>query len=160
MSICFIQCSTAGFTMRNIAAWLSEHSGIGSLMGNPISPLKDLSHAACRPVLASSIYSASPTDNVTIFCHWDAQDIAPFAIEKMCPDVEWWSSLFSPQSESEYLINPASELPLYLILSSFVPLRYWSTYFAYFICSFIGLLLNHDSLIAANAILGLVPIVA
>ena len=36
-------------------------------MGNPISLLKDLSHAACHPVLASSIYSASPTDNVTIF---------------------------------------------------------------------------------------------
>ena len=54
--------------MRNIAAWLSEHSGIGPLMGKPISPLKDLSHAACHPVLASSMYSASPTDNVTVFC--------------------------------------------------------------------------------------------
>ena len=152
MSICFVQCSTAGLTMRNITAWLSEHSGIGPSMGNPISPLKDLSHAACHPVLASSIYSASPTDNVTIFCHWDAQDIALFAIKTMCPDVEWQSSLFSPQSESEYLINPASELPSYLILNSFVPLRYHSMYFAYLICSFVGLLLNHDNLVAANAI--------
>ena len=81
MFMCLVWCSTAGFTVRNIAAWLSQHSGIGSWMGNPISLLKDLSHAACRPVLASSIYSASPTDNVTVFCHWDAQDIAPFAIK-------------------------------------------------------------------------------
>ena len=72
--------------MRNIAAWLSEHSGIGPLMGKPISPLKDLSHAACCPVLASSMYSASPTGNATIF--WDAQDIVLFAIKKTCPDVE------------------------------------------------------------------------
>ena len=69
MSMCLVQCSTAGLTVRNIAAWLSEHSGIGPSMGKPISPLKDLSHAACHPVLASSIYSASPTDNATIFCH-------------------------------------------------------------------------------------------
>ena len=66
--MCFVQRLTAGFTVRNIAVWLSEHSGIGPPMGNPISPLKDLSHAACHPVLASSIYSASPTDNVNIFC--------------------------------------------------------------------------------------------
>ena len=32
-------------------------------------------------------------------------------------------------------------------------------YLAYLICSFIGLLLNHDNLMAANAISGLVPIV-
>ena len=74
-----------------------------------------------------------------------------------------WSddhSLFSPQSESEYPINLASEFPLYLILSSFVPLRYQSTYFMYLICSFVGLLLNCDSLVAENAILGLVPMAA
>ena len=158
--MCFVQCSTVGFIMRNITAWLFKHSGIGPSMGNPISLLKDLSHAACRPVLANSMYSASPTDNATIFCRWDAQDIALFAIKKTYPDVEWWSSLFSPQSESEYPINPASEAPSYLILSSFVPLRYLSTYLAYLICSFVGLLLNHDNLIATNAISGLVPIVA
>ena len=156
--MCFIQCSTAGLTVRNIAAWLSEHSGIGPSMGYPISPLKDLSHAACCPVLASSIYSASPTDNVMVFCCWDAQYIALFAIKKMCPDVEWWSSLFLPQSKAEYPINPASELPLYLIFSSFVPLRYWSTYFVYLIWSFVGLLLNHNNLVAVNVISGLVPI--
>ena len=160
MSICFVWRSTAGFIVKNITAWLSEHSGIGSFMGNPISPLKDLSHAACHPVLANSIYSASPTDNATIFCHWDAQDIAPFAIRKTCPDVEWWSSLFSPQSESENPINPASDAPSYLILSSFVPLRYLSMYLAYLICSSVRLLLNRDSLVATNAISGLVPIVA
>ena len=160
MSICFVQCSTAGFIIRNIAAWLSKHSGIGHSIGNPISLLKDLSQAACRPVLANSIYSASPTDNVTIFYCRDAQDIAPLAIKKTCPDVEWRSSLFSPQSESEYLINPASEAPSYLILSSFVPLRYLSTYLAYLICSSVGLLLNHDNLVATNAISGLVPIAA
>ena len=160
MSICFVRCSTAGFIVKNIAAWLSKHSGTGPLIGNPISPLKDLSHAACRPVLASSIYSASPTDNATVFCHWDAQDIAPFAIKKTCPDVEWRSSLFSPQSESEYLINPAFEAPSYLILSSFVLLRYQSTYFVYLICSSVGLLLNRDNLVATNAISGLVPMAA
>ena len=80
--MCFICCSTAGLTVRNIAAWLSVHSGIGLLMGYPISLLKDLSHAACCPVLASYIYSASPTESATV--------------------------LFSPQSESEYPINPAS----------------------------------------------------
>ena len=74
--------------MRNITAWLSEHSGIGPSMGNSICPLKDQSHAACHPVLASSIYSTSPTDNATVFCHCNAQEIAPFAIRKMCPDVE------------------------------------------------------------------------
>ena len=158
--MCFVRHLRAGLTMRNIAAWLSKHSGIGLLMGKPISPLKDLCHAASRPVLASSIYSASPTDNVTVFCHWDAQDIALFAIKNTCPDVEWQSSLFSPQSESEYLINQASELPSYLILSSFVPLRYRSTYLVYLMCSSVGLLLNHDSLVATNAISGLVPIAA
>ena len=129
MSMYFVWCSTAGFIVRNITAWLSENSGIGPLIGNPISLLKDLSHAACHPVLDNSIYSASPTDNATVLCCWDAQDIALFAIRKTCSDVEWQSSLFSPQSESEYLINLASEAPSYLILSSFVPLRYWSTYF-------------------------------
>ena len=158
--MCFVRRSTAGFIVRKIAAWLSEHSGIGPSIGNPISPLKDFSHAACHPVLANSIYSASPTDNATVFCCWDAQDIAPLAIRKTCPDVEWRSSLFSPQSESEYTINLASEVPSYLILSSFVPLRYLSTYLAYLICSSVGLLLNHDNLVATNAISGLVPIVA
>ena len=158
--MCFVQRSTAGFIVKNIAAWLSKHIGIGPSMGNPISPLKDLSHAACHPVLANSIYSASPTDNATVFCRWDAQDIAPFAIKKTCPDVEWQSSLFSPQSESEYLINPASEAPSYLILSSFVPLRYQSTYLAYLMCSSVGLLLNRDNLVATNAISGLVPMAA
>ena len=67
--MCFDQRSTAGFIVKNIAAWLSEHNGIGPSIGNPISPLKDLSQAACRPVLASSIYSTSPTDNATVFCH-------------------------------------------------------------------------------------------
>ena len=43
---------------------------------------------------------------------------------KICPDVEWQSSLFLPQSESEYPINPVSELPSYLVFSSSVPLRY------------------------------------
>ena len=85
MLMCLVQHLAAGFTMRNIAAWLSEHSGIGPLIGNPISPLKNLSHAACHPVLASSIYSASPTDSGTVFC---AQDIAPLAIRKTWPDVE------------------------------------------------------------------------
>ena len=158
--MCLVWCSTAGFTMRNIAAWLSKYSGIDPLMENPISPLKDLSHAACHPVLASSIYSASPTDNVTVFCCWDAQDIALFAIRKPCRDVEWWSSLFSPQSESDYLINPASEFPSYLIFSSLVPLRYRSMYFAYLICAFVRLLIHHDNLVAVNAILDQVPIAA
>ena len=158
--MCFARRSTAGFIVKNIAAWLSEHSGIGPSMGNPISLLKDLSHAACHTVLANSMYSASPTDNVTVFCRWDAQDIAPFAIKKICPDVEWWSSLFSPQSESEYLINLALETLLYLILSFFLPLRYLSMYLAYLICSSVGLLLNHDNLVATNAISGLVPIAA
>ena len=158
--MCFVQCSTAGFIVRKIAAWLSEHSGIGPSIGNPISLLKDLSHAACHPVLANSMYSASPTDNVTIFCRWDAQDIVLFAIKKTCPDVEWWSSLFSPQSESEYPINPASEALSYLILSSFVPLRYLSMYLVYLICSCIGLLLNRDNLVATNVILGLVLMAA
>ena len=127
---------------QNIAAWLSKHSGIGPSIGKPISPLRDLSHAACHPMLANSMYSASPTDNATIFCCWDVQDIAPLAIRKTCPDVEWQSSLFSPQFESEYPIDPASEFPSYLILNSFVPLKYFSTYFAYLICSSVGLLLN------------------
>ena len=67
MSMYFVQHLTAGLTVRNITAWLSEHSGIGPLMEKPISP-QDLSYAACCPVLASSIYSASPTDNATVFC--------------------------------------------------------------------------------------------
>ena len=69
MSMCFIQRLSVGFIIRNIAAWLSKHGGIGPLTGNPISLLKDLSHAACHPVLAHSIDSASPIDNVTIFCY-------------------------------------------------------------------------------------------
>ena len=160
MLMCLVQCSMAGLIVKKIAAWLSKHSGIGLSIGNPISLLKDLSHATFHPVLANSIYSASPTDNVTIFCCWDAQDIAPFAIKKMCLDVEWQSSLFSPQSESEYPIDLASELSSYLILSSFVPLRYQSTYLVYLICSSVGLLLNRDNLVTTNAISGLVPIVA
>ena len=32
MSICLVQHSTAGFTVRNIAAWLSKHNGIGPWM--------------------------------------------------------------------------------------------------------------------------------
>ena len=88
MSICLVQCLTAGLTVRNITAWLSKHSGIGPWMGYPISPLKYQSHAACHLVLDSSIYSASPTESATVFCHCDAQYIAPFAIRKMCLDVE------------------------------------------------------------------------
>ena len=38
-------------------------------------------------------------------------------------------------------INPALELPSYLILSCFVPQRYQSTHLAYLICNSIGLLL-------------------
>ena len=158
--ICFVQCLTAGLTVRNIAAWLSVHSGIGPLMGYQISSLNDLSQAACCPVLASFMYSASPTESATVFCHCDAQDIAPFAIRKTCPAVEWWSSLFSPQSKSKYPTNPASEPPSYLILSSFVPLRYFSTYLVYLMCSSVGLLLHHDNLVAVNTMPGLLPIAA
>ena len=53
----------------------------------------------------------------------------------------------------------ALELP-FLILSSFVPLRYLSMYLAYLICSCVVLLLNCDNLIATNVISGLVPIAA
>ena len=113
--MCLVWCLTAGLTVRNIAAWLSTHSGISPLMGYSISPLNDLSQAACHPVLASAMYSATPAESVMVFCHCDAQEIAPFAIRTTCPEVEWWSSLFSPQSESEYLINPASEAPLYVL---------------------------------------------
>ena len=74
--------------MSNIAAWLSKHGGNGPLMGKPISLLMDLSQAACHPVLASSIYSASPTESAMVFCHCDAQKMHPFAIRKTCPDVE------------------------------------------------------------------------
>ena len=38
--------------------------------------------------------------------------------------------------------------------------RYLSMYFVYLMCSSVGLLLNHDNLVAANAILGLVPMAA
>ena len=148
MSMCLVQHLTAGFTVRNIATWLSEHSGFGPWMGNPISLLMDLSHVACHPVLASYIYSASSTESATILWCCNAQEIAPFAIRKMCPDVEWLSSVFSPQSESEYPINPASELLPYLISSSFVHWRYLSTYFVYLICCSIGLLLNCDNCVA------------
>ena len=82
-------------------------------MGEPISPLIDLIQAACYLVLASAMYSASPTENATVFCHCDAQETHPFAIKNTCPGVERWSSLFSPQSESEYLINLALELTSY-----------------------------------------------
>ena len=41
-----------------------------------------------------------------------------------------------------------------------MPLRYLSTYFEYLMCSFVGLLLNHNNLIAANTMSCLVPIVA
>ena len=60
MSKCFVQHSTAGFTVRNITTWLSKHSN-GPLMGKPISLLIDLSHTTCCLVLTSSICSASPT---------------------------------------------------------------------------------------------------
>ena len=90
----------------------------------------------------------------------DAQEIHLFAIRKMCPDVEYQSSLFSPQSESEYPINPALELPSYLIQSSFVPWRYLNTCFVYFICKSDGLLLYQDSCVAENAMAGLVPMAA
>ena len=88
MSICLVQHSTAGFTMRDIAAWLSKHSGMGPLIGKFISLLKVFSHAPCCPALANSIYPASPTESATLFFHCDAQDIASFAIKKTCPDVE------------------------------------------------------------------------
>ena len=88
MSICFVQHLTAGFTVRNIAAWFSVHSGISPLMGYPISPLNDPSQAACHPGLASLMYLASPTESAMLFCHCNAQDIAPFAIRKMHPAVE------------------------------------------------------------------------
>ena len=86
--MCLVQFSTAGLTIRNIAAWLSTHSGIGSWMWNPVSLLMDLSQAACHPVLASSIYSASPTESAIVFCHCDDQEMHPFPIKNMCPDVE------------------------------------------------------------------------
>ena len=158
--MCFVWCLTAGFTMRNIAAWLSMHNGIGSWMGKPTSPLMDLSQAACCPVLASPIYSASPTESATVFFHCDAQDIHPFTIKKTCPDVEWQSSLFSSQSESEYPINPAFEPPLYLMQSPLVPLRYLRTCFMCLTCVSDGLLLYCDSHVAANAMSGLVPMAA
>ena len=86
--MCLVQCLTAGFTIRNIAAWLSVHSGIGLWIWKPTSLLMDLSQAACHPVLANSIYSASPTESATVFCHCGAQEMHPFAIRQMCPDVE------------------------------------------------------------------------
>ena len=66
----------------------SMHSGIGPWMGNPISPLMDLSHAACLPILASSMYSVSPTKSAIIFCHCNAQEMHLSAIKTTCPDVE------------------------------------------------------------------------
>ena len=56
MYVCLVWCSTTGFTIRNMAAWLSTHSDIGSWMGNPTSLLMDFSQAAYCPVLASSIF--------------------------------------------------------------------------------------------------------
>ena len=116
MSICFIWCSTAGFTMRNIAAWLSVHNGIGPWMGKPVSLLMYLSQAACLLVLANSPYSVSPTESATIFCCCNVQEIHLFAIRKMFPDMVWWLALFSPQSESEYPINLVFEFLSYVLL--------------------------------------------
>ena len=67
MSMCFVQHLTAGFTVRNIAAWLSMHSGMGPWMGNPTPLLMDLSQAAYLPMLTNSMYSASPTESATVF---------------------------------------------------------------------------------------------
>ena len=121
--MCFVQHSTARFTVRNVTAWLSEHSGSGLLMRKPISLLMDLKHTACHPVLASSIYSASPTENATVFWHCDAHEIAPFAIRKHF--LMWSDNHFCshPNPSQEYMINLALELPSYLISSFFVPWR-------------------------------------
>ena len=154
MSICLVWCSTARYTISNIAAWLSIHSGIGLCMGKPVSSLIDLSQAACCLVLANSMYSASPTESVTVFCCCDAQDMHPFPIKKMCPEVECQSSLFSPQSKSEYLINLALELPSYFMWRSFVPLRYLNMCFTFLTCTSDGLLLNWDSCVAGNMMSG------
>ena len=103
--ICWVWCSTAGLIVRNIAAWLSPHSGIGLPMGYPITLLKDFGHAACHPVLAISMYSASPTESATVFCHCDAQDIAPFAIRK---HVLMWS-------DNHLCLHPNLSLSIWLI---------------------------------------------
>ena len=112
-----------------------------SVDGKPISPLMDVSHVACCPVLASSIFSASPTESATVIWCCDTQEIAPFAIMEAFTNVEWQSSLFLPQSESEYPINPAFELLLHLISSSIVSQRYLNIHFTYLMCKSIGLFL-------------------
>ena len=61
---------------------------VGCVGDLPISCEKLLSHAACLAVSASSMYSASVTDNVTVFGHLERQLIAPLARINTCPDVE------------------------------------------------------------------------
>ena len=88
MSICLIRVCCAGFVAKNMAAWLSAHIVVGCVGDRPISCEKLLSHAACFAVSASSMYSASATDNATVFCHLERQLIAPLARVNTCPDVE------------------------------------------------------------------------
>ena len=150
MLMCFVCHSTTGLTVRNIAAWLSAHSGISLLMVYPISLLKDFSHAACHPVLANSIYSASPTDSATVFCCCDAQDIAPSGrCVLMCPDDHlcchpnlslsiwliwcqnfhhiWFSVLLYPWGTLEHILHTWCVLPLdyyWIMIVSLLQMQY------------------------------------
>ena len=88
MSICLICVCCAGFVAKNMAAWLSAHIVVGCVGDLPISCEKLLSYAACFAVSASSIYSASATDNATVFYRLECQLIAPLARVNTCPVVE------------------------------------------------------------------------
>ena len=113
MSICLVQYFTAGFTVRNIAAWLSAHSGSGPCSGKLISPLMDWSQAACFPVPANSIYSASPTEHAMVFCHCDAKDFPSGKCYLM-----WCDDLCSHQ----IVLQEYMELKLY------DPSNYWQSW--------------------------------
>ena len=153
--MCFVHLLTAGFTTRNITAWLTTHSGM-------VHGWETLS--LCWWICAKQLVFQCWIIPYIQLLPLKVQQSFAIVVPKKCihlPSdkcVLMWSD--DPQSESEYPINSVFELPSYFIKSSFVPWRYLNTCFAYLMCESNGLLLYHDNHVAVNAMSGLVPMAA
>src|SRR5712671_4250489 len=118
---------------------LSPRIMVGKVCLNPSSLNRFLSHWASCTASDKAIYSASVDNSAVIDCFLECQVIAPPAIMKMYPVVDFCSSKFV-NAASAYLrkgLGCPSMSP-YVIPYNLVPDRYLNTRFSALTCCMVG----------------------
>ena len=86
--MCLVRVQNCGSQDRIIAAWFSQNNSVGVFCECPSSLKKEQSQARCCSALLSQMYSDSVVESATMLCCLLDQEIAPWLLMKIKPEVE------------------------------------------------------------------------